>query len=84
MLAGVTLSWQLPGRFRTRQSRLRLAGPWHLNQLAVEWLALEAGIKLLHVPYRGGAAPVSHSREGRDDTKHLLRWGSSFDHFEPR
>ena len=47
------------GRFRTRQSRLRLAGPWHLNQLAVEWLALEAGIKLLHVPYRGGAAPVN-------------------------
>jgi tripartite-type tricarboxylate transporter receptor subunit TctC len=59
MLAGVTLGWQLPGRFRTRQSRLRLAGPWHLNQLAVEWLALEAGIKLLHVPYRGGAAPVN-------------------------
>jgi tripartite-type tricarboxylate transporter receptor subunit TctC len=27
-----------------------------INQLAVEWLALEAGIKLLHVPYRGGAA----------------------------
>jgi tripartite-type tricarboxylate transporter receptor subunit TctC len=27
-----------------------------INQLAAEWLALEAGIKLLHVPYRGGAA----------------------------
>jgi tripartite-type tricarboxylate transporter receptor subunit TctC len=27
-----------------------------INQLAVEWLGLEAGIKLLHVPYRGGAA----------------------------
>jgi tripartite-type tricarboxylate transporter receptor subunit TctC len=26
-----------------------------INQLAVEWLAIEAGIKLLHVPYRGGA-----------------------------
>src|SRR5712671_3710103 len=26
-----------------------------INQLAAEWLALEAGIKLLHVPYRGGA-----------------------------
>src|SRR5215813_12763067 len=25
-----------------------------INQLAVEWLAIEAGIKLLHVPYRGG------------------------------
>jgi tripartite-type tricarboxylate transporter receptor subunit TctC len=26
-----------------------------INQLAVEWLAVETGIKLLHVPYRGGA-----------------------------
>ena len=25
-----------------------------INQLAAEWFALEAGIKLLHVPYRGG------------------------------
>ncbi len=25
-----------------------------INHLAVEWLAIEAGIKLLHVPYRGG------------------------------
>ena len=26
-----------------------------INHLAVEWLAIEAGLKLLHVPYRGGA-----------------------------
>ncbi|MCC6890781.1 MAG: tripartite tricarboxylate transporter substrate binding protein [Hyphomicrobiales bacterium] len=26
-----------------------------INQLAVEWLAIEAKLKLLHVPYRGGA-----------------------------
>jgi tripartite-type tricarboxylate transporter receptor subunit TctC len=26
-----------------------------INQLAVEWLAIEGGLKLLHVPYRGGA-----------------------------
>ena len=25
-----------------------------INQLAVEWLAIEAGLKFLHVPYRGG------------------------------
>jgi tripartite-type tricarboxylate transporter receptor subunit TctC len=25
-----------------------------INQIAIEWLAIEAGIKLLHVPYRGG------------------------------
>ena len=30
-------------------------GAGTINQLAVEWFALEAGIKLLHVPYRGGA-----------------------------
>ena len=29
-------------------------GPGTINQLAGEWLANEAGIKLLHVPYRGG------------------------------
>lgn len=26
-----------------------------INQLAVEWLAIEAKVKFLHVPYRGGA-----------------------------
>jgi tripartite-type tricarboxylate transporter receptor subunit TctC len=30
-------------------------GAGTINQLAGEWFALEAGIKLLHVPYRGGA-----------------------------
>jgi tripartite-type tricarboxylate transporter receptor subunit TctC len=30
-------------------------GTGTINQLAAEWLALEAGVKLLHVPYRGGA-----------------------------
>jgi tripartite-type tricarboxylate transporter receptor subunit TctC len=29
-------------------------GTGTVNHLAVEWLAIEAGIKLLHVPYRGG------------------------------
>ena len=40
---------------------LAFGSPGHgtINQLAVEWLALEAGIKLLHVPYRGGAALVN-------------------------
>jgi tripartite-type tricarboxylate transporter receptor subunit TctC len=40
-----------PGKFA-------FGSPGHgtINQLAAEWLALEAGIKLLHVPYRGGAA----------------------------
>lgn len=30
-------------------------GTGTINHLAVEWLAIEAGIKLIHVPYRGGA-----------------------------
>ena len=30
-------------------------GTGTINHLAMEWLALEAGIKLVHVPYRGGA-----------------------------
>ena len=40
-----------PGKFA-------FGSPGHgtINQIAAEWLALEAGIKLLHVPYRGGAA----------------------------
>src|SRR5947209_10248094 len=31
------------------------AGSGSINHLAGEWLALAAGIKLLHVPYKGGA-----------------------------
>jgi tripartite-type tricarboxylate transporter receptor subunit TctC len=36
---------------------LTFSSPGHgtINQLAAEWFALEAGIRLLHVPYRGGA-----------------------------
>ncbi|HEY7298076.1 MAG TPA: tripartite tricarboxylate transporter substrate-binding protein [Xanthobacteraceae bacterium] len=30
-------------------------GTGTINHLAVEWLAIEAGLKLIHVPYRGGA-----------------------------
>jgi len=29
-------------------------GTGTINHLAIEWLALEAGLKLIHVPYRGG------------------------------
>ena len=46
---------------KAEPGRLAFGSPGHgtINQLAVEWLALEAGIKLLHVPYRGGAALVN-------------------------
>jgi tripartite-type tricarboxylate transporter receptor subunit TctC len=46
---------------KAEPGKLAFGSPGHgtINQLAVEWLALEAGIKLLHVPYRGGAALVN-------------------------
>lgn len=34
-------------------------GMGSVNQLATEWLAVAAGIKLLHVPYKGGAPAVA-------------------------
>jgi tripartite-type tricarboxylate transporter receptor subunit TctC len=36
-----------------------------INQLAVEWLAIEAGVKMLHVPYRGGV-PAATGIAGGD------------------
>ena len=43
---------------KAEPGKLAFGSPGHgtINQIAAEWLALEAGIKLLHVPYRGGAA----------------------------
>jgi tripartite-type tricarboxylate transporter receptor subunit TctC len=43
-------------RAKAEPGKLAFGSPGHgtINQLAAEWLALEAGIKLLHVPYRGG------------------------------
>jgi tripartite-type tricarboxylate transporter receptor subunit TctC len=48
-------------RAKAEPGKIAFGSPGHgtINQLAVEWLALEAGIKLLHVPYRGGAALVN-------------------------
>ncbi|MBI2297152.1 MAG: tripartite tricarboxylate transporter substrate binding protein [Betaproteobacteria bacterium] len=34
-------------------------GSGSVNHVATEWLAVAAGIKMLHVPYRGGAPAVS-------------------------
>jgi tripartite-type tricarboxylate transporter receptor subunit TctC len=46
---------------KAEPGKIAFGSPGHgtINQLAVEWLALEAGIKLLHVPYRGGVALVN-------------------------
>ncbi len=39
-------------------------GSGAVNHLAVEWLASAAGIKLLHVPYKGGAPAVTAVAQG--------------------
>ncbi len=43
---------------KAEPGKIAFSSPGHgtINQIAAEWLALEAGVKLLHVPYRGGAA----------------------------
>ena len=39
-------------------------GTGSINQLATEWLASAAGVKLLHVPYKGGAPAVAATAAG--------------------
>lgn len=39
-------------------------GTGSINQLAGEWLALAAGIKMLHVPYKGGAPAAAAVASG--------------------
>lgn len=43
------------------------AGPGSINQIAAELLALSAGIKLTHVPYRGGALAINDLVGGHVD-----------------
>ena len=39
-------------------------GSGAVNHLAIEWLAAAAGLKLLHVPYKGGAPAVTAVAQG--------------------
>ena len=59
--SGIPTVKDVIAKAKAEPGRLAFGSPGHgtINQLAVEWLALEAGIKLLHVPYRGGAALVN-------------------------
>ena len=41
------------------------SGTGSLNQLAAEWFALSAGVKMIHVPYRGGGAGVIDLMSGQ-------------------
>src|SRR5262245_12789543 len=56
--SGLNSVQDLIARAKAEPGKLAFGSPGHgtINQIAAEWLALEAGIKLLHVPYRGGAA----------------------------
>jgi tripartite-type tricarboxylate transporter receptor subunit TctC len=40
-------------------------GTGSVNQLAAEWLAAAAGVKVLHVPYKGGAPAVAATAGGQ-------------------
>ena len=43
------------------------AGPGSINQIAAELIALSAGVKLMHVPYRGGAPALNDLLGGHVD-----------------
>ena len=59
--SGIATVKDLIEKAKAEPGKIAFGSPGHgtINQLAVEWLALEAGIKLLHVPYRGGVALVN-------------------------
>jgi tripartite-type tricarboxylate transporter receptor subunit TctC len=59
--SGIASVKDVIAKAKAEPGKLAFGSPGHgtINQLAVEWLALEAGIKLLHVPYRGGTALVN-------------------------
>jgi tripartite-type tricarboxylate transporter receptor subunit TctC len=59
--SGIATVKDLIAKAKAEPGKIAFGSPGHgtINQLAVEWLALEAGIKLLHVPYRGGVALVN-------------------------
>ncbi len=48
---------ELIAQARSNPGKIAYSSPGNgtINQLAVEWLAIEAKLKFLHVPYRGGA-----------------------------
>ena len=63
---GISSVKDLIGKAKAEPGKITFGSPGHgtINQLAAEWLALEAGIKLLHVPYRGGAAMANSLAAG--------------------
>ena len=54
-------------RSKPNQITYASAGPGRINQISAELIALSAGVKLLHVPYRGGAPALNDLLGGQVD-----------------
>lgn len=54
-------------RSKPNQITYASAGPGSINQISAELIALSAGVKLLHVPYRGGAPALNDLLGGQVD-----------------
>src|SRR4029077_13586731 len=54
---------------RRQPSRINYAssGPGSINQIAAELIALSAGVKLMHIPYKGGAPALNDLLGGHVD-----------------
>ena len=57
---------ELVAAARAKPGQLTYGSPGNgsVNQLAAEWLAAAAGVKVLHVPYKGGAPAVAATAGG--------------------
>jgi tripartite-type tricarboxylate transporter receptor subunit TctC len=54
-------------RSKPNQITYASAGPGSINQISAELIALSAGVKFLHVPYRGGAPALNDLLGGQVD-----------------
>ncbi|MBO0750974.1 MAG: tripartite tricarboxylate transporter substrate binding protein [Bradyrhizobiaceae bacterium] len=68
-MLGVTSAKELFDLARSMPGKITYAssGPGSINQISAELIALSAGIKLLHVPYKGGAPALNDLLGGHVD-----------------
>ncbi len=64
--SGIGSFKELVAAARAKPGQLAYGSPGtgSVNQLAAEWLASAAGVKVLHVPYKGGAPAVAATASG--------------------
>jgi tripartite-type tricarboxylate transporter receptor subunit TctC len=64
--SGIRSMKELIAQAKAKPGQITYGSPGNgsVNQLAAEWLASAAGIKLLHVPYKGGAPAVAATAGG--------------------